>query len=80
MNDFQQSEKATLATPAAVMLQATNIHRHFGQLHVLKGVNLTVARGEIVALVGASGAGKSTLLQILGTLDDADQGEIWFDS
>ncbi|MBP6640578.1 MAG: amino acid ABC transporter ATP-binding protein, partial [Bacteroidia bacterium] len=62
------------------MLQATNIHRHFGQLHVLKGVNLTVARGEIVALVGASGAGKSTLLQILGTLDDADQGEIWFDS
>lgn len=61
------------------MLRAINIHKHFGQLHVLKGVHLLIAPGEIVALVGASGAGKSTLLQILGTLDEADQGEIWFE-
>lgn len=80
MNEIQVSETTTNTAPPAPMLQATNIHRHFGLLHVLKGVNLTVGRGEIVALVGASGAGKSTLLQILGTLDDADQGEIWFDS
>ncbi|HEX2898797.1 MAG TPA: ABC transporter ATP-binding protein [Bacteroidia bacterium] len=73
-------EKVDAASPHAVMLQATGIQKHFGQLHVLKGVNLTVGRGEIVALVGASGAGKSTLLQILGTLDDPDQGEIWFDN
>ncbi len=61
------------------MLRATNIHRSFGQLHVLKGVDLEVRTGEIVSLVGASGAGKSTLLQILGTLDDGNSGEIWFE-
>lgn len=63
----------------AEMLRATNIHRSFGQLHVLKGVDLEVRTGEIVSLVGASGAGKSTLLQILGTLDDGNTGEIWFE-
>lgn len=61
------------------MLEARGIQKHFGQLHVLQGVDLVVQRGEIVALVGASGAGKSTLLQILGTLDEPDSGEIWFD-
>jgi lipoprotein-releasing system ATP-binding protein len=79
MMDQFQTEKVTGPPAAGTMLQALGIQKHFGQLHVLKGVNLTVARGEIVALVGASGAGKSTLLQILGTLDEADQGEIWFD-
>jgi lipoprotein-releasing system ATP-binding protein len=61
------------------MLQARGIHKHYGQLHVLKGVDLDLQPGELVTLVGASGAGKSTLLQILGTLDDADAGEVSFD-
>jgi lipoprotein-releasing system ATP-binding protein len=51
------------------MIQAKNIHKYYEQLHVLKGVNLHIAKGEIVSIVGASGAGKTTLLQILGTLD-----------
>jgi lipoprotein-releasing system ATP-binding protein len=51
------------------MITATNIHKFYGELEVLKGVNLTINKGEIVAVVGPSGAGKTTLLQILGTLD-----------
>ncbi|MFV0530098.1 MAG: ABC transporter ATP-binding protein [Flavobacteriales bacterium] len=51
------------------MILAKNIHKHFDDLHVLKGVNLTIQKSEIVSIVGSSGAGKTTLLQILGTLD-----------
>lgn len=51
------------------MIQANNIHKYYGNLQVLKGVNLHINKGEIVSIVGASGAGKTTLLQILGTLD-----------
>jgi lipoprotein-releasing system ATP-binding protein len=51
------------------MINAVNIHKYFGQLKVLKRVNLQIKEGEIVSIVGASGAGKTTLLQILGTLD-----------
>lgn len=58
------------------MLQASGIQKTYGQLQVLKNVNLQVSRGEIVAIVGASGAGKSTLLHILGTLDTPDQGRV----
>jgi len=61
------------------MIQVQNIHKHFGDLHVLQGVNLQVEKGEIVAILGRSGAGKTTLLQIIGTLDQPDSGEVLFD-
>jgi lipoprotein-releasing system ATP-binding protein len=59
------------------MLQAKGIQKTYGQLPVLKNIDLTVNKGEIVAIVGASGAGKSTLLHILGTLDTPDQGKVY---
>ena len=57
-----------------MIIQATNIHKSFSSLEVLKGIDLTVQQGEIISIVGASGAGKTTLLQILGTLEQADPG------
>ncbi len=62
------------------MLKAQSIHKSYGQLHILKGVDLQVNRGEIVTIVGASGAGKSSLLNILGTLDNADSGQLFIDN
>lgn len=61
------------------MIKAVNIHKSFGSLEVLKGVDLEIRKGEIVSIVGPSGAGKTTLLQILGTLDKADEGEVIID-
>ena len=55
------------------MIIAKKIYKHFGELEVLKGVDLHINKGEIVSIVGASGAGKTTLLQILGSLDDMDK-------
>lgn len=62
-----------------MMIQASNIHKRFGQLEVLKGVDLSVEKGEIVSIIGPSGAGKTTLLQIIGTLDKQDEGTIVID-
>lgn len=61
------------------MIEARDIHKSYGSLEVLKGISLDVARGEVVAIVGASGAGKTTLLQILGTLSAADSGSLLID-
>ncbi|HMJ48691.1 MAG TPA: ABC transporter ATP-binding protein [Ferruginibacter sp.] len=58
------------------MLTANNIYKQYDHLTVLKGVDISISKGEIVSIVGSSGAGKSTLLHILGTLDKADKGEI----
>ena len=58
------------------MIEARNIHKYYDNLHVLKGVDISIAGGEIVSIVGASGAGKTTLLQILGTLDKANEGSL----
>ena len=59
-----------------MMIQATQVHKSFGELQVLKGVNLSVEKGEVISIVGPSGAGKTTLLQILGTLDRPDSGNV----
>ena len=61
------------------MIEVKNIHKSFGTLEVLKGVDLTVEKGEIVSIIGKSGAGKTTLLQIIGTLDKPDAGNVMID-
>lgn len=58
------------------MIEVKDIHKSFGNLHVLQGVSLTINRGEIVSIIGKSGAGKTTLLQIIGTLDRPDSGSV----
>lgn len=68
-----------LAPLIETMLTARGIVKSYGSLEVIKGLDLTVARGEIISIVGESGAGKSTLLHILGTLDRADQGSLVID-
>lgn len=62
------------------MIRATDIHKSFGNLEVLKGIDLHIEKKEIVSIMGASGAGKTTLLHILGTLDRADKGSLLIDS
>ncbi len=61
------------------MIKAKGIHKRFGNLEVLRGVDLDISRGEVVAITGASGAGKTTLLQILGTLMGCDEGSVEID-
>ena len=60
------------------MIIVKGIEKSYGELKVLKGIDLEIAKGEVVSIVGASGAGKTTLLQIIGTLDKADTGNIYY--
>ncbi len=62
------------------MIRISDITKSYGSLQVLKGINLEIKRGEVVAIVGPSGAGKSTLLQIIGSLDRPDSGKVVYDS
>ena len=59
------------------MIEAINIYKSFGNVDVIKGIDIHIDKGEIVTIVGASGAGKSTLLQIIGTLEKADKGDVF---
>ena len=61
------------------MIEAKGIVKNYGNLRVLKGVDILIKKGEVVAITGKSGAGKSTLLHILGTLDQSDEGTILFE-
>jgi lipoprotein-releasing system ATP-binding protein len=61
------------------MIRTENINKSFGDLQVLKGINMEIGSAEIITIVGASGAGKTTLLQIIGTLLQKDRGKVWID-
>ena len=61
------------------MIEVQRICKSFGSLQVLKGIDLTIGKGEIISIVGPSGAGKTTLLQIMGTLDKPDSGKVIFE-
>ncbi len=61
------------------MIQVADLHKAFGAVEVLKGIDLTVERGQILAIIGPSGSGKSTLLRTINHLESVDRGEIWFD-
>jgi polar amino acid transport system ATP-binding protein len=66
-------------TTARPMIEVAGLHKHFGPLHVLRGIDLTVAAGEVVCIIGPSGSGKSTLLRCLNHLEEAEQGRIRID-
>ena len=62
------------------MIRTENINKSFGDLQVLKGIDMEIGNAEIISIVGASGAGKTTLLQIIGTLLQKDRGKVWIDN
>jgi polar amino acid transport system ATP-binding protein len=62
-----------------VLLRVEGLHKHYGALHVLRGIDLTVRRGEVVVVIGPSGSGKSSLLRCLNRLEDPSQGHIYID-
>lgn len=62
------------------MIEVKSLYKSYDNLTVLKNINISINKGEVVSIVGASGAGKTTLLQIIGTLDKADKGEVWINN
>ncbi len=60
------------------MIKVVNLHKSFKSLHVLKGIDLEIAKGEVVVIIGPSGSGKSTVLRCLNRLEEANKGEIFF--
>jgi polar amino acid transport system ATP-binding protein len=63
---------------ATAALRVRGLHKHFGSNHVLRGIDLTIERGEVLVIIGPSGSGKSTLLRCLNFLEEYDAGEVWF--
>jgi len=61
----------------AAMIKARNVQKYFGKLHVLKGIDLDIVKGEVLAIIGPSGSGKSTFLRCMNFLEEYDHGEIW---
>jgi ABC-type polar amino acid transport system ATPase subunit len=76
--DLAQTEAAT-ATASGPMLRLEGIHKSFGTLHVLRGIDLSVDRGEVVCVIGPSGSGKSTLLRCINLLEPPDEGRIFLE-
>jgi polar amino acid transport system ATP-binding protein len=68
-----------MTPPRAPLLEARDIHKSFGRTEVLKGIDLTVAQGSVVALIGSSGSGKTTFLRCINVLEEFDQGQIFLD-
>jgi len=69
----------TIATQSTPMIEIKNLHKYFGELEVLKGINMTVEEGEVVCMIGSSGSGKSTLLRCINYLEKKNQGDIYIE-
>jgi lipoprotein-releasing system ATP-binding protein len=74
------SQPISLAKSSKPIIEVKNVFKSYGDLPVLKGVSMSVNKGEVVSIVGASGAGKSTLMHIIGTLDQVDKGQVVIDN
>jgi lipoprotein-releasing system ATP-binding protein len=79
LNIVIRRKMSTFAEKQFLMIEIRQITKSFGDLQVLKGIDLSINRGEIISIAGPSGAGKTTLLQIVGALDQADSGEVLYD-
>ena len=77
--DKQQKKLRLVTKPETPVIEIRNLHRSFGDLQVLKGVDLVAPRGHVISLIGSSGSGKSTLLRCANLLEDSQQGEIFFE-